>query len=441
MIAALLLLSSTLCAQPAVKGYIVRVDSQNVWLDLAAADGASAGRGFEVYKEGEVLKHPITGEVLGKVETKVAAGTITSVADRFSTGIIKEGFAAVRAGLRARLVPLITPTPATAPAVVGEPGKRIPKSMSASLNYQVAAMAVGYFDESGKPQIALASETDVRLYAYPAADAKPFLEAPIQGTGVRIVGLEAARLDGDKKDSLLVAVYDDSMRRFATRVMKFEDGKLRQIVELGYLTRAYQNEKGERVIATEQVFDDKTFPFGKIYPLAYKDGRYEQGRPALSFRRLDWIFGFTTAALGKGDPALLYYTAVHALRAQFGKEWWRTPDDDYGQTPLRVRFQDHLLEFHPPMAVLYDDAGKFQGLYALRNMAALGGLASPFGLFNRGVLVRKSWNGLGFSDDWTAELPGCAQGLAIVETEPGKKELAVAIRGSAGQSSIWTFDL
>ena len=104
----------------------------------------------------------------------------------------------------------------------------------------------------------------------------------------------------------------------------------------------------------------------------------------------------------------------------------------------QARTIHRLLEFNPPMAVTYGPTGAFESLYAVRNMAALGGLASPFGVFNKAELVSKHWNGLGLETSWKADLSGCAQGLALVDGPDGK-ELAVAIRGSAGQSSVWIY--
>jgi len=433
------LVAALAAAQPADKGYVVRVDSASVWLDLTAADGAAPGRAFEVYVEGPELKHPVTGASLGRVKTPVAAGAITDVAEKYSTGALAASSGAVKAGQRARFT---APAPAAAkpaaPARPGEPESRAPKTQGATLDYQVNAMAVGDFD-GGKPQIVLASENSVKLYAYPAADGKPLAETVITGTGLRILGLEASNVAGGARDDLFVSVYDETFKRFETRVLRMENGKWLKVAELPFLTRGWQDASGKRVLATQQVLDDKSFPFGAIYPLSYQDGQYVQGRPALGLKRVDWIYGFTTAKLTNGDSAAVYLTSVHALRVQIGKEWWRTPDDDYGQTPLRVRWQDRLLEFNPPMAVTYGPSG-FEALYAVRNMAALGGLASPFGLFNHAELVRKRWNGLGLETVWKADLSGCAQGLAVVETEPGRREIVVAVRGSAGQSSVWTFD-
>ena len=434
-----LLISALAAAQPVDKGYVVRVDSASVWLDLAAEDGAARGRAFEVYTEGEELKHPVTGASLGRVRSVIAAGVISDVADKFSTGALSSRAGDVKAGQRARFSAPAPAAPAPAAPKSGESAGRAPRSQGATLNYSVNAMAVGDFD-GGKPQIVLASENVVRLYAYPAADGKVLAETTLPGTGLRILGLEASKIAGGTRDDLFVSVFDDTFKRFETRVLRMENGKWLKIAELPFLTRGWQDGTGQRVLATQQVVDDKSFPFGAIYPLAYQDGKFVQGRPAIGLRRVDWIYGFTSARLGESEPAALYLTSVHALRVQIGKEWWRTPDDDYGQTPLRVRWQERLLEFNPPMAVLYGSAGPMEGLFTVRNMAALGGLASPFGLFNHAELVRKRWNGLGLDTDWKADLPGCAQGLALVEAEPGRKEVVVAVRGSAGQSSVWTFD-
>jgi len=435
-----LLITALATAQAPAKGYVVRVEAASVWLDLTAADGARAGREFEVYTEGDELKHPVTGASLGRVLNHVASGVLKDVSDKFSTGALRADAAGVKVGQRARWT-AAAPEPATAarPAAAraGEPEGRAPKSQGATLDFPVNAMAVGDFDGAHKPQIALASENAIKLYAYPASDATVLAEAVVPGTGLRILGLDAGDLEGAGRDALFVSVYDETFKRFETRVYRLESGKWLKAAELPFLTRAYQDAAGKRVLATQQVLDDKSFPYGAIYPLAFADGKYAQGKPALKRRRIDWLYSFTTAKLGAID-ASLYLTPVHALRVQLGKEYWRTPDEDYGQTPLRVRWQERLLEFNPPMATTYGDKG-FESLYAVRNLAALGGLASPFGLFNRAELLRKRWNGLALEDEWKAELPGAAQGLAVVET-PAGKEIAVAVRGSAGQSTVWTFE-
>ncbi|MDE2490585.1 MAG: hypothetical protein KGM24_07030, partial [Elusimicrobia bacterium] len=97
MLPALLLLAVSPAAAaapaPAAKGYVVRVESATVWLDLTAADGAAVGKRFEIYKEGPELRHPVTHALLGRAKEDVAAGTITDVEAEYSSGRLDAGAA------------------------------------------------------------------------------------------------------------------------------------------------------------------------------------------------------------------------------------------------------------------------------------------------------------------------------------------------------------
>ncbi len=434
-------LSSPVFAAAPSKGYVVRAEDTQIWLDLTAADGAAIGRGFQIYEEGEDLKHPVTGEQLGKAERRIAEGKIEAVAEKHSVGRLPEPTRGVLAGQRARLSPLAASIAPAAPVVSVRPGEaalRAPRTRGASLPFVIVGMAVADFDGAGKPQIVLSDEKTFRLYAYPAAESKVLSEGEIAGTGARILSLEAADLDGDKKAELFVSVYNEQFHRLETSVFKLDGVKWSKAADLPFLVRSHQNAKGERVIAAQQIQDDKTFPFGAVYPLVYQDGKYAQGRPKLNPKRADWLYGFSYAQLdAAGEPAALYLTSVNSLRAQFDKGHWRS-NEGYGQSPIRVRWYDKLFEFHPAMFSTYDAKG-FDKLYIVRNLAMLGGLATPFGLFNGGELHAKTWTGVAFETAWKAELGGSSPGFALVDTD-GRKELAVAVAGSTGKSAVWTFD-
>jgi hypothetical protein len=436
-----LLLMSLPAAAADPSGYVVKADAGTVYLDLVAKDGASEKRVFTVYEEGEELKHPVTGASLGRTEKTVATGAITSVSEKFSIGALDGASAAgVKPGQRVRLGAAPAPVPAPAPvARSGDLELRAPRLRGPSVPYAANAMAIGDFDGANKPQIALASDNSVNLYAYPPADAKPLVEMKLPGNNVKLIGLEAGNLDGAAGDELFASYYDDTFKRFETKVFRLEAGKWLKLAELPFLVRAMQDAAGAKVLVTQQITDDKTFPLGTIYPLAYQDGKYVQGKPRIAYPRADWAFSVTGLKIAD-QAAFLYLTTTHGLRVQLNKKsYWRSTDDDYGQTPVRVRWNEKLLEFNPPMPVVYGDAG-LDAVYAVRNFAALGGLASPFGVFNKGELHRKRWNGLALESAWKAELSGAAQGVAVVETE-GRKEVAVAVRGAADQTSVWVFDL
>ncbi|AEI13922.1 hypothetical protein Flexsi_0230 [Flexistipes sinusarabici DSM 4947] len=69
-------------------GYIIEVTSGEVYTDLTAADGAYPGKIYNVYRESEVIKHPITGEVLGKKKEKIGKIKIDKLFEKYSTADI-----------------------------------------------------------------------------------------------------------------------------------------------------------------------------------------------------------------------------------------------------------------------------------------------------------------------------------------------------------------
>ncbi|MBI3553912.1 MAG: hypothetical protein HY077_15560 [Elusimicrobia bacterium] len=427
-------------------GYVVKVDSSVVYLDLAAQNGASAGQAFTVYTEGEELKHPVTGQSLGRLENKVAEGSIKEVLPMYSIGALSSP-AEVKAGMRARLgskplPPAPPPSQTAAGAAPGALSGRAPRWKSPSVDFQATGMAISDFRGDKALQVALSESNKVSLYPYPFEDAKkPLTVFNHPGVNVKIINLEAADLNGDGKAELFAALYNETFTRFETMILQFDGKELQKIGEVPGVIRSYQEIDGKRVLAVQQLNDDQTFPFNGIYPLVFKDGKYEAGKPSIRFKRVDFLFDFTTADLD--GRAVLYLTSTNHLRAQFDNGHYVKTNDPVGQTPLRVRWPPisagRLLEFHPPMPVGYD-AKKKAAIYVAHNISMLGSLSEPFGLFSRGEILRKSWNGLALEDDWKADIGGYCAGLSLANP-PGKAaELAAAVVGTSGKSSIWVYD-
>jgi hypothetical protein len=419
-------------------GYVVRGDSGSVILDFNDKSGAIPGEAFTIFKEGEELKHPVTGASLGRLETKVAEGTLQEVLTSYSIGtlaLVVSG-QSIAPGMRARLRPGIEPGAAVNPG----PGTRSPRWRGPAFDYQATAFAVADCKGDGKLEAAVSDGRGVYLYDYPPRDAKPLAAYSIDGTAVRIVSLEAADLTGDGRCQIFASLYNDSFARFETIILEpGSDGALHRMAEIPYLVRGFQDPQGARRLAAQQITDDASFPFGAIYPLAYRDGKYATSRPAIQFvsRPVDWLYDFTFASFD-GQPATVDVTNTDLVRIRFAKgSSWKSAET-YGQTPVRVRWSgDRMLQFRPALPARRDEKGT--SLYAVKNLASFGGLAMPFGLFSRAELHRLDWNGLSLAPSWTAELGGYSTGLTLVSA-PGGQELAVLVVSTAGKSSIWAFD-
>jgi TolB-like protein len=68
---------------PLVEGYIIQIDGPKVILDNGRNSGLKKGMKCVVYKEGGEIKHPLTGEILGKDTIILAEVLITDVFDKY----------------------------------------------------------------------------------------------------------------------------------------------------------------------------------------------------------------------------------------------------------------------------------------------------------------------------------------------------------------------
>jgi hypothetical protein len=87
---------------PKVEGDVLKVDGSQVTLSVGQRDGVVAGVDLVVYREGEELKHPKTGEVLGRTEKTVGRVTIAEVSEGYSTAKISQG-TGIQPGDKARV--------------------------------------------------------------------------------------------------------------------------------------------------------------------------------------------------------------------------------------------------------------------------------------------------------------------------------------------------
>lgn len=61
-----------------------------VYFDLGIDDGVKLGDVYTVYKEGKMLIHPVTGEVLGVEEDTIGTIEILEVRPNYAVGKIKK---------------------------------------------------------------------------------------------------------------------------------------------------------------------------------------------------------------------------------------------------------------------------------------------------------------------------------------------------------------
>lgn len=75
---------------PLVEGYVIRVDPTQVILDVGSNKGMRKGMKMVIYKEGDAITHPATGEILGKTVTKLGEVLLVEVQEKMAEASILE---------------------------------------------------------------------------------------------------------------------------------------------------------------------------------------------------------------------------------------------------------------------------------------------------------------------------------------------------------------
>jgi len=69
---------------PLVDGYVIRIDGTKLIIDVGRNGGMKKGMKCVIYKEGAPIKHPITGEILGKETNVLGEVLVTDAFDKYS---------------------------------------------------------------------------------------------------------------------------------------------------------------------------------------------------------------------------------------------------------------------------------------------------------------------------------------------------------------------
>jgi hypothetical protein len=87
---------------PSLTAEIVEAKGKEAILSVGRRQGTQAGMEFTLFREGRELKHPRTGEVLGRVEQELGFAVVSRVSETYSAARVTSG-TGVRPGDRARI--------------------------------------------------------------------------------------------------------------------------------------------------------------------------------------------------------------------------------------------------------------------------------------------------------------------------------------------------
>ena len=96
------LVDQVLALFPKVEGEVIEVHARELTLSIGRRDGLQAGIELSLYREGRELRHPKTGEFLGRAEQALGRVSVAQVHEAYSVATLAQG-AEARAGDKVRL--------------------------------------------------------------------------------------------------------------------------------------------------------------------------------------------------------------------------------------------------------------------------------------------------------------------------------------------------
>ncbi len=89
-----------------LEGCIVQISAKKVYIDLGREQGIQPGQKFEIFREGNVIVHPISGKIMGVEKNKLGNIKIIAVDGDMGIGEMQEGtlLSLVHAGDKVRKI-------------------------------------------------------------------------------------------------------------------------------------------------------------------------------------------------------------------------------------------------------------------------------------------------------------------------------------------------
>lgn len=74
-----------------LEGYVIQIDGKKVYIDLGRDQGVQVGQKYTLFKEGKVIKHPVTGKIMGVERNEMGTIKIVSVEKEMAIGEVEDG--------------------------------------------------------------------------------------------------------------------------------------------------------------------------------------------------------------------------------------------------------------------------------------------------------------------------------------------------------------
>ncbi len=439
------------CAVP--DGYVVKVASTTVYLDWGKASGVQAGDQFKVYRAGEALKHPVTGEVLGNSETELGQGILSSIEEKFSTGKLVETKGDIKPGDRTRCVEetrrqeLGVRTESGIPVVNPQSSllTPIPKELwrSESIKHEASGMAVGDVDGDGKKEVVVAFRDQIEVFRWTHQKLESIAVFKSRGFS-NFLAVETGDVDGSGHDKIFASLFIEGVKRSRTLVLEFSQGALHEVGRMDGFVRALEHADGKRELVWQDMSLARELRMKQPAPLTKTAKGYREGSPLKLVRSLndDQLFGYAWGDWdGDGSEDFAFLQNGERLRIIFKDAKWSSAEV-YGGTKADFSWENEQIgSLFPRLQSLKTSAGKSQ-LLVPHNIPFTPIRMARLKIYKNSELIDLAWNGLEMAPVWTLPITGALADFGLGDVQQiGSPQLWVAAVGAGDKTVLLSYQI
>lgn len=453
----LTLLSTVHCALYAVSdGYVVKVESSSVYLDWGAASTVKSGDQFDVYRPGESLKHPVTGEILGQAEKQLGQGVIDTVQEKYSTGKIVGPHESLRTGDRTRwkermvispMPPVVQGGGTTASVPVSRPASAVsPQELwrSEPISREATGIAVGDVDGDGKPELVVSYRNQIEVFRWNGLALESI--ALLDDKSYRnFLAVEVGSLSGAPRAQIFGSYFMEGSKRAKTVIFDLEGQSFKEAGRMDGFVRAFDRVGGKRELVWQDISLARELRIRQPAYLVTKDGKYKEGSTLRLPRTLQdqQLFGFGWGDWDKdGSEDFAVLQAGERLRVFFngGAKW--SARDAYGGSRLDFNWEDEQIGSVSSRLLSRELPDHSMQLLVPHNISATPIRLARLKIFKQSELFGFGWNGLEMAPQWNLQLAGQLADYGVADLMgKGAPQLWVAAVGAGDKTVLISFQL
>lgn len=429
-------------------GYVVKVESATVYLDWGATSGVALGDQFEIYREGEELKHPVTGASLGRSESVLGQGVLESIQKKVSTGKLFQSKQDLKAGDRTRhkAAAPAAAQPTVVPAALGLASVMVPLLpketwRSEPIKQEAMGLAVADVDGDGEKEVVVAYRDQLEVFRWNSTKLESV--AVYQSRSYRnFLAVGTADLENVGHELIFASLFVEGNRRARTVVLELSSGALREVGRMDGFVRAMDRMDGRRDLVWQDLSMSRELRVRQPSLVVKKDQTFTNG-PALKLPRAlndDQLFGYTWGdwdADGVEDFAFLQ--SGERLRTLFRDAKWSSREV-YGGTKADFSWEgEQMGSLYPRLLSYRAEPGKSQ-LLVPHNIQASPIRLARLKIYKESELVSLAWNGLEMAPQWKLPVAGLLADFVVADAMgQGRSQLWIAAVGSGHKTILLSY--